>query len=204
MKYFLSFTSIFISIFINSQNHQEAKELIGEVSKKINNAKSIVIDFTFKQGKNFKEKGILKIKEGKYHLTFMEIKQISDSENIYTIIYENKEVLISKISDEDNLLKPSNLFNFFEKGYFFQNTVPNDDKKNTLISLIPIEENIDKKKLLVKINKEKKEIFEIIEFDKLNNKTVIKINSISFNSNILNEKFVFDRGKYQDYYIEEF
>ena len=204
MKYFLSFILIFSSIFINSQNHKEAKELIDQVSRKINNAKSIVIDFTFKQGKNFNEKGVLEIKDEKYHLTFMEIKQISDSENIYTIIFENKEVLISKISDEDNLLKPSNLFNFFEKGYFFQNTVSNNDKKNTQISLIPIEENSDKKKLLITINKEKKEIFEIIEFDKLNNKTVIKINSISFNSNIVNEKFVFNRKKYQDYYIEEF
>jgi len=204
MKYFLSFLIIISSFFINSQNHEEAKVLIDEVSRKINNAKSIVINFTLKQGKNFNEKGVLEIKDGKYHLTFMEIKQISDSENIYTIIFENKEVLITKISDDDNLLKPSNLFNFFEKGYFYQNTLSNNDQKKTQISLIPIKQNLDKKKLLITINKEKNEIFEIIEFDKSNNKTVIKINSIFFNSNIGNEKFVFDRKKYQDYYIEEF
>ena len=162
MKYFLSFLLIFSSIFINSQNHKEANELIDQVSRKINNAKSIVIDFTFKQGKNFNEKGVLEIKDGKYHLTFMEIKQISESENIYTIIFENKEVFISKISDEDNLLKPSNLFNFFEKGYFFQDTVSKNDNKYTQISLIPTDKNSNKNKLKIKINKEKKYLFQII------------------------------------------
>ena len=54
------------------------------------------------------------------------------------------------------------------------------------------------------INPEKKEILEIIEYDKSNNKTVIKINSILFNSMIENEKFVFYKSKYPGYHIEQF
>ena len=204
MKYFLSFLITFTPIFINSQNDHDAKKLVEEVSSKISNAKTAVINFTFEKQEILYENGIIEIKDGKYRLRFMDIEQISDSKNIYTIIDENKEILISKISEEDNFLKPSNLLNFFEDGYYYQNTFSNDNKKNTQISLTPIEKNSDKLKILMTINPEKKEILEVIEYDKSNNKTVIKINSILFNSMIENEKFVFYKSKYPGYHIEQF
>tara|TARA_B100001057_G_scaffold187794_1_gene188570 strand:- start:3463 stop:4077 length:615 start_codon:yes stop_codon:yes gene_type:complete len=204
MKYFLSFLITFTPIFINSQNDHDAKKLVEEVSSKISNAKTAVINFTFEKQEILYENGIIEIKDGKYRLTFMNVEQISDSKNIYTIIDENKEILISKVSEEDNFLKPSNLLNFFEDGYYYQNTFSNDNKKNTQLILTPIEKNSDKLKILMTINPEKKEILEIIEYDKSNNKTVIKINSILFNSMIENEKFVFYKSKYPGYHIEQF
>ena len=107
MKYFLSFIITFTPIFINSQDDHDAKKLVEEVSSKISNAKTAVINFTFEQQEILYENGIIEIKDGKYRLTFMNVEQISDSKNIYTIIDENKEILISKISEEDNFLKPS-------------------------------------------------------------------------------------------------
>ena len=186
--------------FLISQNDPIAEKIVADVLKKINEANTIKVKFTLIQ-KNTKEYGTLELKGNKFRLDFMGIKQLSDSKNIYTIIDSNQEVIVSKIDEDDNSLKPSNLFNFFKNGYHYKNLITNNNANNTVIKLIPIENSKKENELLLKIDYDKKEIIEISEVNN-SNSLVVKINSILFNSKLNNENFTFNKLHYSNYYIE--
>ena len=188
------------SNFLISQNDPTAEKIVDDVLKKINTAGTIKVDFTLIQKKN-EEPGTLKVKGNNFHLDFMGIKQLSDSKNIYTIIDSNQEVIISKISEDDNRLKPSNLFNFFKSGYHYKNLIRENNTNNTVIRLVPTGNSNNESEFLLTIDNQKKEIIEISEISG-SNSIIVKINSISFNLEFGNENFTFNKKNYTDYYIE--
>ena len=188
------------SNFLISQNDITAEKIVDDVLKKINTAGTIKVDFTLIQKKN-EEPGTLKVKGNNFHLDFMGIKQLSDSKNIYTIIDSNQEVIISKISEDDNRLKPSNLFNFFKSGYHYKNVIRENNTNNTVIRLVPTGNSNNESEFLITIDNQKKEIIEISEISG-SNSIIVKINSISFNLEFGNENFTFNKKNYTDYYIE--
>lgn len=188
------------SNFLISQNDPTAEKIVDDVLKKINTAGTIKVDFTLIQKKN-EEPGTLKVKGNNFHLDFMGIKQLSDSKNIYTIIDSNQEVIISKISEDDNSLKPSNLFNFFKSGYHYKNLIRKKNTNNSIIRLVPNENSNNESEFLLTIDNQKKEIIEISEISG-SNSIIVKINSISFNLEFGNENFTFNKKNYTDYYIE--
>lgn len=188
------------SNFLISQNDPTAEKIVDDVLKKINTAGTIKVDFTLIQKKN-EEPGTLKVKGNNFHLDFMGIKQLSDSKNIYTIIDSNQEVIISKISEDDNRLKPSNLLNFFKSGYHYKNLIRENNTNNTVIRLVPTGNSNNESEFLLTIDNQKKEIIEISEISG-SNSIIVKINSISFNLEFGNENFTFNKKNYTDYYIE--
>ena len=188
------------SNFLISQNDPTAEKIIEDVLKKINTANTIKIDFTIEQKKT-EETGTLKLKGNKFHLDFMGIKQLSDSKYIYTIIDRNQEVIISKISEYDNSLKPSNLFNFFKSGYYYKNLIRKKNTNNSIIRLVPTENSNKESEFLLTIDNQKKEIIEISEVSSSSN-IIVKINSISFNPEFGHENFTFNKNNYRDYYVE--
>ncbi len=188
------------SNFLISQHDPIAEKIVADVLEKINAANTIKVKFTLIQ-KNTKESGTLELKRNKFHLDFMGIKQLSDSKNIYTIIDSNQEVIVSKIDEDDNSLKPSNLFNFFKNGYHYKKLNTKNNTNNPVIRLVPIENSKKESELLLKIDHDKKEIIEISEVNN-SNSLVVKINSISFNSELSDENFTFNKLHYSNYYIE--
>ena len=47
------------------------------------------------------------------------------------------------------------------------------------------------------------DIFKLIEIGKNQTKTILKVDSISYNIKIKDDRFVFNRDNYNGYYIEE-
>jgi len=121
-KYLLIFI-LLTSLKINAQNDTRAEKLLSRVSNKIDAAESYKIDFKYTlenkmEGINQDADGTVLIQGDNYLLNFMGIKQICDSNNIYSIVPENEEVIISSIEEDENqTIKPSKLLNFYRKGY---------------------------------------------------------------------------------------
>ena len=196
----------FVNIY--SQNDIKAEKLLDKVSSNIDKAKNYSIEFSYELNDNITEKtkGNILISQGNYILDFLGVKQICDSNFIYTIVSENKEVMISEISEEkDEIINPLNLLEFYREGYI----VKMDESKNEsnfliqYVKLIPINNNSDISHLLLGINTENNNIYKIIEIGKNNTNTTIRIDNITYNSKLSDDVFVFNKNDYKEFYIEK-
>jgi hypothetical protein len=104
----------------------EAKRLLDEVSQATDKLDAIEIIFQYtltNKEENIGESsmGELSLKKNQYILSFMDVKQISDGENVWTILEDDGEIQISEIDLEDeNALTPSNFLKMYEKGFIYQ------------------------------------------------------------------------------------
>lgn len=71
--------------------------------------------------------GVFYIKGEKYLIDTPEIDQIYDGEKFYTIIHENKEIIISNENNSFLNFTPSQIFNFFLKGFDLKNQNINEN-----------------------------------------------------------------------------
>ena len=209
-KYLLIFI-LLISLKINAQNDIRAEKLLSKVSNKIDAAESYKIDFKYTlenkmEGINQDADGTVLIQGDNYLLNFMGIKQICDSNNIYSIVPENEEVIISSIEEDENqTIKPSKLLNFYRKGYLilwdkFQSDY---NKKIQFVKLIPSNSDSDIDYLLMGINISNNDISKLIEIGKNKTKTILNVNSIVFDPVFEKDIFIFNENNYKDYYIEK-
>ena len=187
MKKFLLIIVIF-SLNINAQNDPRAEKLLAKVSNKIDSAKSYKIDFKYTlenklEGINQDADGTVTIQGDNYLLNFMGITQICDSNNIYSIVPENEEVIISSIEEEEEqTIKPSKLLNFYREGYLilWDKLQSDYDNKIQFVKLIPSNSNSDIDYLLLGINISNNNISKLIEIGKNKTKTILNVNSIVF------------------------
>ena len=210
MKKILIIILIF-SFNINAQNDPRAEKLLSKVSNKIDLAESYKIDFKYTlenklEGINQDANGTVTIQGDNYLLNFMGITQICDSNNVYSIVPENEEVIISSIEEEEEqTIKPSKLLNFYRKGYLILWDKLQSDYENKVqfVKLIPSDSNSDIDYLLLGINISNNNISKLIEIGKNKTKTILNVNSIVFDPTIEKDIFIFDENNYTDYYIEK-
>ena len=210
MKKFLIIILIF-SFNINAQNDPRAEKLLSKVSNKIDLAESYKIDFKYTlenklEGINQDANGTVTIQGDNYLLNFMGITQICDSNNVYSIVPENEEVIISSIEEEEEqTIKPSKLLNFYRKGYLILWDKLQSDYENKVqfVKLIPSDSNSEIDYLLLGINISNNNISKLIEIGKNKTKTILNVNSIVFDPVIEKDIFIFDENNYKDYYIEK-
>ncbi|MDC0378570.1 MAG: outer membrane lipoprotein carrier protein LolA [Flavobacteriaceae bacterium] len=210
MKKFLLIIVIF-SLNINAQNDPRAEKLLAKVSNKIDSAKSYKIDFKYTlenklEGINQDADGTVTIQGDNYLLNFMGITQICDSNNIYSIVPENEEVIISSIEEEEEqTIKPSKLLNFYREGYLilWDKLQSDYDNKIQFVKLIPSNSNSDIDYLLLGINISNNNISKLIEIGKNKTKTILNVNSIVFDPVLEKDIFIFNENNYIDYYIEK-
>jgi hypothetical protein len=135
----------------------------------------------------------------------MGIKQICDSKNIYTIIDENEEVIISSVEDEGGqTIKPSQLLKFYRKGYLliWDKLEINYNDRIQFIKLIPIDSNSEISHLLLGIDIDKNNISKLIEIGKNKTRTILNVKKIIYNPELNSNYFVFEKDDYKNYYIE--
>lgn len=210
MKKILIIILIF-SFNINAQNDPRAEKLLSKVSNKIDLAESYKIDFKYTlenklEGINQDANGTVTIQGDNYLLNFMGITQICDSNNVYSIVPENEEVIISSIEEEEGqTIKPSKLLNFYREGYLILWDKLQSDYENKVqfVKLIPSDSNSDIDYLLLGINISNNNISKLIEIGKNKTKTILNVNSIVFDPAIEKDIFIFDENNYTDYYIEK-
>ena len=136
----------------------------------------------------------------------MGITQICDSNNIYSIVPENEEVIISSIEEEEEqTIKPSKLLNFYREGYLilWDKLQSDYDNKIQFVKLIPSNSNSDIDYLLLGINISNNNISKLIEIGKNKTKTILNVNSIVFDPVLEKDIFIFNENNYIDYYIEK-
>ena len=146
-----------------------AKTLLDEVSSATDAHEAIYISFEYNlnnKTENIQENtaGELTLKKNQYTLSFMGINQISDGENVWTIMEEDEEIQISEIDlDDENSLTPSNLLKMYEEGFIYQ--MKEKDGKLQTIELLPENaDEVDYLKIHLIVDTQLKQIVKLKQF----------------------------------------
>ena len=201
---------VFIGFSSQAQD-KKAKQMLDEVTAKIKSYDNISIDFKYslnnsKENINRDSKGSVILKENMYYLNFMGVTKIYDGKKTHTIVPEDEEITISKQDDKDNTaITPSKMLTFFNTGYKYNWDILQDIKgrKIQYIKLIPTNTKDQRKEILLGIDVQTKNIYNLIEIGKNGTKTTLTVNSFKTNQPLSKNQFIFVGSKYPNYYINK-
>ena len=208
-KFFKIFFLLIATFSLQAQNSAKAKSLLDDVSAQIKTYDNIVIDFKYslsnpKENINQESKGNVALKGNLYNLNFMGVTKIFDVKKVYTIVPEDEEITISKFDDnDDNAVTPSKMLTFFQSGYKYSWDILQNVKgrKIQYIKLIPISSKDQRKEILLGIDVQTKNIYNLIETGKNGTRTTLTVNSFKTNQPLSKNHFNFTQSKYPNYYI---
>ncbi|NBW28735.1 MAG: outer membrane lipoprotein carrier protein LolA, partial [Flavobacteriaceae bacterium] len=159
-----------------------------------------------KENINQESKGNVTMKGNKFVLNLMGVTKIFDGKYNYTINPEDEEVAISKLNEKDeNAITPSKLLTFFNSGYKYTWDISQNVKgrKIQYIKLIPNNSKDQRKEILLGIDTQTKNIYNLIEVGRNGTKTTLTVNSFRINQPLSKNQFTFDASKYPKYYINK-
>ena len=138
------------------------------------------------------------VKQGSYFIDTYEIDQIYDGERFYTIIHENKEIIISTTNSSFFNFSPNQIFNYFLKGFDLK-------KQNISDEFYLIEaESKEEDKIIYNLFINSNLSIERIEMiEKETGEEIYKFLTLTYdyNLNLPLSLFKFDKQFYKDYII---
>ncbi|HLA56313.1 MAG TPA: outer membrane lipoprotein carrier protein LolA [Flavobacterium sp.] len=207
----LSLILLLLIGYTNYAQDKKAKTLLDEVTAKIKSYDNIAIDFKYslnnsKENINQESKGNVTLKGNMYVLNLMGVTKIFDGKKTYTINPEDEEVTVSKFDDkDDNAITPSKMLTFFNTGYKFTWDILQNVKgrKIQYIKLVPNSAKDQRKEILLGIDIQTKNIYNLIEMGRNGTKTTLTVNSFKTNQPLSKNQFTFAESKYPNYYINK-
>ena len=216
VKNYFCFDRIWISIFFIStitsfSQEKKAKDLLDEVTAKVKSYENIAIDFKYslsnaKENINQDSKGNVILKGNQYVLNFMGVTKMYDGKKTYTIVPEDEEITISKLDENDNTaVTPSKMLTFFNSGYKYtlDEAATIKGRKIQYVKLVPMSSKDQRKEILLGIDSQTKNIYNLIEIGKKGTKTTLTVNSFKTNQPLSKNQFTFAASKYPNYYINK-
>jgi hypothetical protein len=200
---------LFIATSSLQAQDMKAKALLDQVSAKVKSYSSIIIDFKYslsnaKENINQDSKGNVVLKDNQYVLNFMGVTKMYDGKKTYTIVPEDEEITISKVDENDNTaVTPSKMLTFFNTGYKYtlDKTTTIKGRKIQYVKLVPMSSKDQRKEILLGIDSQTKNIYNLIEIGKKGTKTTLTVNSFKTNQPLSKNQFTFVKSKYPNYYI---
>lgn len=200
-------------MLVFSQQNLEAELLLNKVSENIKNYNNIYINYAYTLN-NVEEdisqtnNGSFVTENNKWRFEMLGVTRIFDGSKLYSISPDDEEVTISSQDPEDETtITPNKMLYFYEEGYYFEmdksKFIGNGQyrKKIQYVKLIPKDSEAEIKYILLGIDTEFNQIYEVIETGKNETVTTISIVDFEFNLPLNSNLFVFDQEKYQDYYM---
>lgn len=211
MKKIFQVTLLFLVTITMQAQDKRAKALLDEVTNKVKSYDNIVIDFRYslnnaKENINQDSKGNVTMKGNMYVLNFMGVTKIFDGQKNYTVVPEDEEITISKYDDKDeNAITPSKMLTFFNSGYKYNWDIAQNvqGRKIQYIKLTPISSKDERKEILLGVDSQTKNIYNLIEIGKNGTKTTLTVNSFKTNQPLSKNQFTFTASKYPNYYVNK-
>jgi len=209
------FTFLTLLTFTNfySQNSDEAKKILDDVSQKMSSYKNIFIDFDYVLDNKAEDvtqelSGDVLLEGEKYKVNLFGSTQIYDGKKTYTVMPENEEVNVSNADiDDKNLVTPSKFYSFYKSGYsFYMGGKKKMKGKNIrFVKLVPMDSNSEVGSVLVGVDLHKMHIYQIIEKGKNGTNTILTAKKIKTDQNLDPDLFTFDKSKYEKmgYFIND-
>jgi outer membrane lipoprotein-sorting protein len=207
-------TLLFIVIILSSniiisQNSEKAVKLLNKVSENIKSYDNIYINYTYtlfnlEEDINQINKGSFVTEDDKWKFVMLDVTRIFDGDKLYTISPDDEEVTISTQNpDDESTITPNKMLYFYEEGYNFEMDIVQyvGRKKIQYVKLIPMDSDAEIKYILMGIDVEFNQIYKVIETGINGTQTTIAIIDFEVNLPLEESLFVFDKEKYNDYYM---
>lgn len=211
MKKVIIFSALsLLSTYCFAQKDDAAKAILNKVSEKYKQYDVIKTDFDFildNPQANVKEKRsgtlLAKSKANKFKVTIYgddqgakqdaEQEVISDGKTQWTYLKKDNEVQINNVDNSGNGVNPAQIFTIYEHGYkyVYNGTVKISGKLYDEIDLSP-EEDKQFFKVRLEIDKNKKQIYSALIFDKNGNRYTYILRSFAPNIQVPDNTFTFD------------
>ena len=196
-----------------SQDNLDAELLLNKVSDNFKSYENIYINYAYTL--NNLEEDISQTNNGSFvtendnwRFEMLGVTRIFDGDKLYSISPDDEEVTISSQDPEDETtITPNKMLYFYEDGYYFEmdesRLIGNGQfrKKIQYVKLVPKDSEAEIKYILLGIDTEFNQIYEVIETGKNETVTTISIVDFEFNLPLDANLFVFDKEKYKDYYM---
>ena len=196
-----------------SQDNLDAELLLNKVSDNIKSYENIYINYAYTL-QNLEEdisqtnNGSFVTENDNWRFEMLGVTRIFDGDKLYSISPDDEEVTISSQDPEDETtITPNKMLYFYEDGYYFEmdesRLIGNGQfrKKIQYVKLVPKDSEAEIKYILLGIDTEFNQIYEVIETGKNETVTTISIVDFEFNLPLDANLFVFDKEKYKDYYM---
>ena len=196
-----------------SQANLDAELLLNKVSDNIKSYENIYINYAYTL-QNLEEdisqtnNGSFVTENDNWRFEMLGVTRIFDGDKLYSISPDDEEVTISSQDPEDETtITPNKMLYFYEDGYYFEmdesRLIGNGQfrKKIQYVKLVPKDSEAEIKYILLGIDTEFNQIYEVIETGKNETVTTISIVDFEFNLPLDANLFVFDKEKYKDYYM---
>ena len=196
-----------------SQDNLDAELLLNKVSDNIKSYENIYINYAYTL-QNLEEdisqtnNGSFVTENDNWRFEMLGVTRIFDGEKLYSISPDDEEVTISSQDPEDETtITPNKMLYFYEDGYYFEmdesRLIGNGQfrKKIQYVKLVPKDSEAEIKYILLGIDTEFNQIYEVIETGKNETVTTISIVDFEFNLPLDANLFVFDKERYKDYYM---
>ncbi len=202
-------------LLISSYNSfsQDAKVLLEKVAETTKAYDNIYIEFSHKLNNvaanlHQETNGDVHMKGDLYRFNYMDVERLFDGNTIYTIIHEDKEVVITKPkTNGDEIITPSNILSFYEEGFTYEMDIIQNVKgrKIQYVKLIPIDTDTELKYIHIGIDTKTNHIYKVIQTGVDDTVTTITVSKMETNQPISEQLFIFDKNKFVEdgYYITE-
>ncbi|MFN7117982.1 MAG: LolA family protein [Saprospiraceae bacterium] len=196
-----------------SDSDPKAKAILDKVRKKYEGYNSMEMAFTldmeFPEQPKQTQKGKVARQGKKYRVEMPAQSVISDGSAIWLILPANKEVQINPMpepGEDENLLSPETLFNFYNKGkfaYVLVNEIAQGGKILQQIEFKPLDKNFDYSKLRMEVDKKTNEVATVKAFGKDGSRFTMTITQLTPNKTFAASYFTFDKAKYPGFHVED-
>ena len=211
MKSIITSFLILATLTLNGQETNKGKALLKEVSDKVKSYDNISIDFKYvleniSEDVKQETRGDVVMQGDKYILNILGVTRLHDGNKTYNISPEDEEVTISSENGEDeDSITPSKMLSFYEDGYTYKMDIQQNvqGRKIQYVKLMPIDTNSEIKNILLGVDAQTKNIYNLIQIGKNGTKTTLTVNSFKTNEPLSKTLFTFDANKYSDYYINQ-
>ncbi len=208
-KNIILFLSILLTTVTFSQNSEEAKSLLDQVSTKMSAYENMYLGFSqtltneeagINEGDEPPIRGEINLKGELYNLNYLGNNFIYDGKKLYVINNEEKEISITDgdMTENDGFIYPSKLLTFYKEGYNLEMGLLKNIKgrKIQFVTLNPIDSTSDIVKVELGIDAKTNHIYKLIQTGSNGAKTTFTITNFKSNQDLSENFFKFDKQKY--------
>lgn len=213
MNYKIKLVLILLTISSNlfAQSDAVSKTILDNLSEKFKTYDVVKIDFTLTvNNPSAKSKETqnailyLKSKVNMYKIVFGDQEILSNGKNQWTYLKADNEVQLSKVSKDEDLLNPAQIFTSYNKGF---KSKYNGETKIGLsiyqnVELAPITTR-SFFKIKMSVNKVKSQLYSLSVFDKNGNVYTYIVNNLLPVKGIDDSYFVWDKKKYPNVDLQD-
>jgi outer membrane lipoprotein-sorting protein len=185
------------NVLLAQSADKKATAILNEISAKTKAYKTLRLEFAYTM-ENTKEKikenfnGILLSKGDKYKLSIAGQDVFCDGKTSWTYLKDAKEVQINDVGTDDDSFTPTKMLTSYNTNY--RSRLVSDKNNRQVIELTPLKKGKSISRVLLTIDKLKKQVSSFVMYDKTGSTFTYSINKFITDPPLADKEFAFNKA----------